>query len=326
MMNSQKGFNNPLIVVLVGVIILAIGGIFYFGKSSDRITNPFTQNQADETANWKVYTNKYYLYQISVPNDWTVEEVDYQGANDPIERLSSPNKEIIISSRSDDVSLGNAGSWSGVANTTQSAQVGIYTMPLRYELFSPSGGRQAYYIGVAMYEYQGQVSRPLNIAIPSFRIAIKGDFEKNNLMVLQILKTFKNTGTLKSVEDLVEYSFPPGWSQGKSPDYVGAELGEEKGKGMGISVSRSFSLPGHTLESEKNGWKETAGTHDLSDATIDGLPAFKFHEDFEGLHSLRYYVIKDGYGFTIYFFSPDLAEEKKYQKEIDEFLASIRFK
>ena len=85
MKNQQKGFIE---IVLIGVIVvlLAIGGYFAFRKNSAPVVEQPTPNPApivtqtntpvttpataDETANWKTYTNSQYGFELKYPSTW----------------------------------------------------------------------------------------------------------------------------------------------------------------------------------------------------------------------------------------------------------------
>ncbi|MDO8655064.1 MAG: hypothetical protein Q7R48_01390 [bacterium] len=79
MIKSWKSFNNPLVVVLVGVMVFIIGGIFYSGKPSNQTANPSIQNQADPTASWKTYTSNDYGYTVRYPSDLLLNANDVCG-------------------------------------------------------------------------------------------------------------------------------------------------------------------------------------------------------------------------------------------------------
>lgn len=285
--------------------------------------SPTSIPTADLTVNWKTYSNKYLYYQISVPQDWIVDEIDR--SNFPAVRLSSPDKKIEIFDPVD-LPLGEEpGTFSEVI-IMSSAQVGQYTAPRSYQSFRTKNMEQAKLIHVNTND----VAHPQNLYLPFFGIIVKGDLDKSDPLILKVLKTFKNTGSTPDIDDLISYSAPSEWQINKedksiqSPDYVEGIMGSGQ-KGMHISISSYFSLPGHTLEYEKNDWKQTTGISGISNTTIDSLPAFKLHVDFEG-HALQYYVIKGGYGFNIRFSSSSLSEEQKHQKQIDEFIKSIQLK
>src|SRR5689334_6215595 len=82
----QRG--QALIYLLIGVLILgAIGGAYYFGKHSSsqsspasiyQTSQPNSATSADETANWKTYTNSLGNYLIKIPTGWEID--DHQGS------------------------------------------------------------------------------------------------------------------------------------------------------------------------------------------------------------------------------------------------------
>jgi len=72
-MNNQKGF-APIVIVLI-IVALFVGGIFiwqYFEKEEVKIPEEKTSEEMtiDETADWKIYRNEEYGYEIKYPQDW----------------------------------------------------------------------------------------------------------------------------------------------------------------------------------------------------------------------------------------------------------------
>ncbi|MBI2020732.1 hypothetical protein HYS94_04985 [Candidatus Daviesbacteria bacterium] len=75
----QKGFAPLLIIVGILVVGLIAGGAYYLGsvgapKPQTPVVNQTPQPTADETANWKTYTNENLEFTIKYPSDWTVHE------------------------------------------------------------------------------------------------------------------------------------------------------------------------------------------------------------------------------------------------------------
>lgn len=65
--NSQKGI-SPIIAVVILAIILIGGGAYYFKQQqAKQISKP---NAVDATANWQMYTNTQYGFEIKYPNNW----------------------------------------------------------------------------------------------------------------------------------------------------------------------------------------------------------------------------------------------------------------
>ena len=169
-----------------------------------------------------------------------------------------------------------------------------------------------------------------------FNVNIYGDFDKNNTLVLQILKTFKITAPPPSTDSLVTYSIPPGWKVSTKQDtYTGGiiridspnfvegvmSLGTE---GMQIVIQINKE-EGKTLQSYKESFMHTAGLSDFKDIAIDGVPGLTYHTDYEG-HTLNYFFIKSSHEYRISFYSASLSEENKYRNEVNNFINSVRFK
>ena len=106
---SQKG---QIQIILIGILILAgvAGGAYYFGKSqAPKSKNPVVTSTsptpdaspaptgAEETANWKTYTNTQYSYSISYPDSWEVREAKPRVGNSTVwsgEILDQQLKEV----------------------------------------------------------------------------------------------------------------------------------------------------------------------------------------------------------------------------------------
>ena len=77
----KKGFTAPTIPVVVAVLILVVGGIIYLNKSNiSQVLPPIPSATIipspipDETANWKIYTNKNFNFSFEYPNDVEIDE------------------------------------------------------------------------------------------------------------------------------------------------------------------------------------------------------------------------------------------------------------
>ncbi|KKT75484.1 MAG: hypothetical protein UX31_C0042G0002 [Candidatus Nomurabacteria bacterium GW2011_GWA1_46_11] len=75
---TRRGFAAPFVLIGVLVLLVAVGGAYYLGKSSPSPTlpQPATSTPAplvvDPTANWKMYTNTKYGYGIKYPPRWVL--------------------------------------------------------------------------------------------------------------------------------------------------------------------------------------------------------------------------------------------------------------
>ncbi|MEX2028197.1 MAG: hypothetical protein WD988_01720 [Candidatus Curtissbacteria bacterium] len=79
----NKGFAPIIIIFALAIVGLVTGGAYYYGKNSSKHTQPFTQQvtlnsssspAADETADWKTYTNAKYKFSIKYPEDFKISE------------------------------------------------------------------------------------------------------------------------------------------------------------------------------------------------------------------------------------------------------------
>jgi len=327
---ATKPKTNYLNLVLISfAFVLFIVGVYYFYRQLTVKSEIITTPTADQTSSIKTYTNKYLKYQIDIPKDWNIEEYGTQVS------LSSPDKNIYIYE-------GNQAVFSSWKQGLLSAE----TLPLPDIMVGDINFHQTYQstfnsendFNIKANEWSKEISLftdyvavNKNFYLPSFHITIKGDLEKSESQIISILKSFKNVGTLPSIDDLVTYSIPSGWNVIKqesidyinfsSPDFVVGEAFSGQ-IGMIFSVSSTFNLPKYSLEEAA---KDSTDNSDFTNIFVDNLPAIKYHMDFEG-HQLIYNVIKGDRLFWISFMSNNITEENKYQKQIDEFISSIKFK
>ena len=67
---KQSGFALPIVILIVVVLIVAGGVGYYIYKTSQEQK----EQVVDETADWKVYRNEEYGYEIKYPQDWKTKE------------------------------------------------------------------------------------------------------------------------------------------------------------------------------------------------------------------------------------------------------------
>ncbi len=64
--------------ILVLLVIAAIGGVYYFGKSQSakpQSPNPVITSPFDKTVNWKTYGNSQGKYTLKYPSDWGLRDI-----------------------------------------------------------------------------------------------------------------------------------------------------------------------------------------------------------------------------------------------------------
>lgn len=69
MKTIQKGFVTPLLLAIIGILLIGGGAYVYMQQKS--ANQPEVANQ---TADWKTYTNTKDGYQLKYPADWQTEE------------------------------------------------------------------------------------------------------------------------------------------------------------------------------------------------------------------------------------------------------------
>lgn len=331
----QKGFSSIFLVIGLLVIVL-IGGAIYFGKLNTSKTAPTTvvnTPKHDETVNWKTYTNKYYKFKLEIPNDWKVEEEIIKGTNYvngeyQAYKLYSPNKELIIQSA---ISGKNNHIKQQIPNSK--VQLGQYTVD-RYPYINDDGER----IDLV---YLDNIRRQKFVR---FDFSFSGDFEKNNELLLKILKTFSYTEQEPSLDDEISYVIPQGWKKEDVDtslylSFVSSDFHEEGlptiVTGARIAVNKTKRDSAKTLAQQTTP-NDMYGTWNIAtrSATLNTIPytnVFACAGEFGFCRD--YYAIEDkGSIWTITMVCNKNCNTKAgiestiYAKDRDSFLSSIKFK
>jgi hypothetical protein len=148
----------------------------------------------------------------------------------------------------------------------------------------------------------------------------------------QILSTFKFTPTKElKIDDLVSYALPTGWRTIRdertifgifqSNDFTKTPNGMT---GIEVLVNRRPISPGETLDEVR---KESYIKYE--NTKIDGVNTLVGNGSTShqlGTYYTEYILIKDGYLWNFGFGSINSEEVQKHQKQIDEFVNSIKFK
>lgn len=137
-----------------------------------------------------------------------------------------------------------------------------------------------------------------------------------------------------TIKNNVSYTLPSGWKEEtisdkevilKSPDYEKADVGIANG--IEVHISIKYLDVGQTLDSERYLQENTTGFADITDETLDSLPALRYHMLLDDVsHSLRYFTIKDNYSILVIFNTKDIDTEQTYDNQIDEILRNIHLK
>ena len=326
-------FNKNLLFIIV-IIFLVVIAIFYTIKSTQLNKNMVTSSQTatSQQAKWKTYTNNYYNFKLDIPSDWVVSEKivkDKNYANGEYQefKLSSPNGDLTI----DNTSMLNKNNHVKTQLPNTKVQLGKYIVD-RYPYINDNNQRIDY-VDLLNVKQQDEVTLIFN-----------GDVEKNNGLLLKILKTFVYTKQNISLDEYISYKVPNGWTKEDtdtsldlsftSPDF------HEEGlpsivTGARIAVSKTKKDPEKTLAQQT--MPETIyGRWNIStsSATFNSIPfvnIFVCAGEF-GFCGDYYSTENNGNVWTITMSCNKDCDTKAgidstvYAKDRDTFLSSIRFK
>lgn len=157
--------------------------------------------------------------------------------------------------------------------------------------------------------------------------------ENANLIVEDPSKDFK------SLNNYISYSVPADWKKidqvdtgsGSntlialtSPDFESSASGAVRA-GVRITINRSYELkPEETLKSKLNSSYQFYD-YNIRALTLDNKSAMTMHEDYNG-HFRFVFVANGDHLWQIAITAKSLEDEQKYEKEINSFLASVKFK
>ncbi len=340
----------PIIVTIIILFLLVVGtasAYLYFQRSMTKtvgtLCDPcenWSSPTPDPTANWKTYTNNSASFSIKY---------------DPLWKITDNNKTVFYN--------GNP-SWEVKFNITEGTDLYInisengnfkndedylnfYKKEFSYGSGLNSGNSEEIKVdGINALltkesktpTEKGQKGEPpfWHTEVFAFNdgktydILLKSDLKSGNQepLLKQILSTFKFINKQESGNELnkfISYKIPEGWSDVTKPasDSISIEdpnYYSGSSDQLGIAIYRSTALG--NLDYYKNLYK---GANQVKGNTvIDNEPAIIVDMNYEG-HSLDYDVIKNGFMWYISFQSAGHAEQK-YNKEIQEFIKSIKFK
>lgn len=204
---NQRGIWLPIIGIVLVVLILGIG-VYYFAtkvkqsnnNTSNSVPQPITSNQ---NISLKTYTNSFYNFKLEIPTNWKVEEEviqdkKYVNGEYQTYKLSSPNGDLTI----DNTSIFNKNNHIKEQLPNTKVQLGTYTVD-RYPYINDDN-QGIDYVQLLNIKRQQSVT---------FAFNFNGDIEKNNELLLKILKTFAYTKQEPSLDDYVSYVIPSGWKK-----------------------------------------------------------------------------------------------------------------
>ncbi len=340
---TPKSKRNMLVIIGISVIVILIGTVSFYLLGNRQISNSGNTkvnapSSSSQKSNWKTYTNNYYNFKLDVPSDWKTEEYKlsdtktiYENDDFQVYKLSSPNGELVISN--DPAYLPSGKIKEQLPNTK--VQLGSYTVD-RYPFIDDTGKRKD---GIALDNIKRQKLIRLDFAI-------NGDMDKNNQLLLEILKTFAFTKQDTSLDDEVSYTIPQGWNKEDTDiarvlSFVSSDFKEEGlptiVSGARISVNKvkedtsKSLLEQVTLRSpyDNSIINTQIGNTKLGNNTYlnmiancsKGVPC-----------SETYSTGKDGYIWTVSFTCNQNCDTKAgmnntiYARDRDAFLSSIQFK
>lgn len=91
---SPKRFGPKFIVVVVAVIVVvvgAFGAIWWWGNHPLVLPHPVASPTPDPTADWKTYTNTQYGFEVKIPQDWMVGQLN-DTSSDQLTYFLSPER------------------------------------------------------------------------------------------------------------------------------------------------------------------------------------------------------------------------------------------
>ena len=320
-------------IALIFILVLIAGSSAYF-FINQKTGSPSQQHEIVNTNQaWKTYTNNYYNFKLEIPSDWKVEEQVVKGANYVDSeyqeyKLSSPNRDLIIENTS---TSKNNHIKQQLPNSK--VQLGEYILD-RYPYINDDNQRIDY---ISFINIKRQKS--LN-----FNFTISGDFEKNNQLLLKLLKTFVYTKQEPSLDDKISYVISQGWKKEDTDtslylSFVSSDFHEEGlptiVTGARITINKTKKDPTKTLAQQitPNNIYDTWNIA-TSSATFNSIPYTNVFACAGEFGFCRDYYSADNNGnvWTITMICNKNCDTKTgidstiYAKDRDLFLNSIKFR
>ena len=234
-------------IAVIFILIIVVGSIFYFfsnHKTNNSLQQPTITNTNQAR---KTYTNNFYNFKLDIPSNWTIEEKvikdkKYVDGQHQIFKLSSLDGELTI----DNWSMFDKNNHIKESLANTKVQLGKYTVD-RYPFINDDNQRIDY---IQLYNVYRQDA-------VTFVFNFKGNLEKNNELLLKVLKTFRYTNPMPNLEDEISYTVPKGWTKSnpdtnewldfQSADYTVEPVGGSILTGAEIFVEKTKKDPSKTL-------------------------------------------------------------------------------
>jgi hypothetical protein len=331
--------SNKKLFILVGIVatvLLVCIVSFYLLRNrqtnNSGNTHANTSSSASQNSGWKTYTNTYYNFKLDIPKDWKVEEKiikdkKYVTGETQGYWLSSPNGHLII----DNMSI--FGKYGHVKKQLPSTKIQLGTYTLDRSPYIDDDNQRIDYVQLLNVKRQDMVT-----------FAFNGEVEKNNELLLKILKSFAYTKQNPSLDEEISYTIPVGWTKEDTDTSVNLSFTSpdfhEEGiptivTGARITVNKAKKNPEKTL-AQQTSPDSFYGMWNIAtkSATFNSIPfmnIFACAGEFGFCHDY-YSADSKGSVWTITMTCNKGCDTKTgidntpYAKDRDTFLSSIKFR
>lgn len=340
---SKSKLSSTLVLVIV-VLAFALGGLlgYMMGIQRSSTVTPTSNVNQSTLSGTKAYVNDFYHLSFDIPTDWKVEEYKKEDGV-PAFKLTSADGQISIETPLPD--FRQEGTVTSLKSTNHIKQ-DLDNTTVQLGEYSMTRGR---YINDfdEVQDYISLYNIPFQKGVNLF-FTVKGDYDSNNQKLLAVLKTFKFTQKEPSLDTLISYQLPTGWTREErnpanetdddSLSFVSPDLTQNEVPsiitGAILRVSRHLKDPRKTMVEiiEKNlplPLEDEAGqAKPVKIGTADGLNLLTC---WEGCYD-GYYIEQGDYYWLITFTCGNICSSKaqmdtsKYAKDRDTFLNSFSFK
>lgn len=343
-MKSARGFVQ---IVIVAVIALALGAVGilgyqkYFKKSPASVQKTETTNNssqtADETANWKMYTNVEEKIQFKYPPDWEIPPV---GEEDPsLVSLQGPIIEntpagplryyfnLIVESTNFKTSKEAFTNMTKDFKNDQNLKISSQTITVDGQLGEISTTMPSAEGDISIFVVRGGKLYQFVFSLYSPPVS---EYKFNDLKHISnlILSTFKftadETAGWKTFEDKqlgIYFKYPNSWEQDSTYKFI-RSIDNDASKGASIQI-KSVSYSSDEI------LKSIVGTKKTEDITVDNVIAKKITGTTGIEGSVPFVTVVAGWGNLNYIITletgNDEATSQFHKKEFDQTLSTLKF-